>query len=93
MESIIHQLFDGEIRPLEQVCPDTEEYRENREFHAKTSELFEKQLREISGELFGRYEDLKFYKSTMWMIEMEEMFSMGLRLGLRLMGEAYGKWD
>ena len=88
MESIMHQLFDGEIHPLEQACPDTEEYRENREYHAKASEAIEKQLWEISGELFQRYEDLRFYKSNMWILEMEEMFSLGLRLGLRLMAEA-----
>ena len=88
MKPTIQMLFDGEIYPWEQVVPDTEEYKENQRWRTKTSEKFEKQIREISTELIDRYEDIKYYQSVMRAIEMEEMFSYGFSLGLRIAAES-----
>ena len=89
MQSAIHSLFEGEVCPLEQVAPDTEEYKENLHYYTINDELVKKQLADISEKMLERYEELKFYQNNMERIEVEDMFSYGFRLGLRLAAEAF----
>lgn len=89
MESMLEKLFNGDVIPVEQVVPDTEEYRENLRYHTINDELMKKQLGEISDKLLQRYEDLKYYQYVMREIELEAMFTHGFRLGLRLAAEAF----
>ncbi len=85
MKSVLEQLYNGEIKPIEQYRPMLEEYRS--EF-MKREERFAKKLNASQQE---ELEILMDDYLTMFPVEMLQEFTNGFKLGAHLMCEVFSE--
>ena len=89
MESIIRQLYNGEIYPFEQILPRSEEYRELRKSFLRNHEGLCKKLKESSADLFHDWEQTDTERCYLSSMQSEECFYEGFRMGAALMIEVF----
>lgn len=86
MNTILQQLYDGEIYPCEQYRPVLEEYKAMRKKHMKNYEEFIKKLAPPLDEEFARIMDEQIDAVP---LDLFQMFTDGFRLGARMMIEIF----
>ena len=86
MDKILHDLYNGEINPIEQYRPMTEEYKALREKQYQHYEDFIKKLGSPLDKEFIRIMDEQLDTVP---IEFSETFIDGFRLGARMMIEVF----
>ena len=86
MESIIEELYYGNITPSERSYRRTGEYAHILELVTRNEEKLTETLTEAQKETFGKFKD-----NTSEITSMTEItaFTIGFKLGLRLTAEAY----
>lgn len=88
-DSILKQLYNGQIYPPEQYHPSSEEYLQKSK---KLSEYYENLSSELDGldpSLPDKLEELFILKNSLSSTEVEEMYIEGFRLGVKLMAEVF----
>lgn len=88
MKSILLELFQGEIAPLDRYKVTLKEYREQWENTMKFENSFVKKL---DGPLRAEFEKLMDDHFDLFPLEMSDIFAEGFRIGARLMLESL--WD
>ncbi|WP_027399170.1 DUF6809 family protein [Anaerovorax odorimutans] len=87
MESILLQLYNGEIFPAEQFRPKMEEYVKMRKEHYHNYEDFTKKLKELDPALYGQFIKIMDEQFCEIPLEISEMFIDGFKLGAKMMIE------
>lgn len=90
MQSVIDDLYDGEIRPSETLMPQDPKYREMSKQVGEEKKYFSGILDESDRKRFDELDDLQTLVGRM--IE-KEFFAYGLKLGIMLMLEVLGDGD
>lgn len=88
MKSILLELFQGEIAPLDRYQIILKEYREQWDNAMKSENSFVKKLDEPLREEFEQLMDDHF---DLIPLEMSDVFAKGFRIGARMMVESL--WD
>lgn len=88
MKSILLELFQGEIAPLDRYKVLLKEYKEQWENTMKSENSFVKKLDEPLREEFEQLMDDHF---DLISLEMSDVFAEGFRIGARMMVESL--WD
>lgn len=83
-DSIISQLYNGQIYPVERICPNVPEYQEYNANRNKTLELLKAKFGSECTTLLEKLEELE---SDIMDLETLAGFKEGLRLGLLMMYE------
>lgn len=88
-DSILKQLYNGQIYPPEQYHPSSEEY--NKKFKALTEyyQTLSSELAALDPSLPDKLEQLFILKNSLCSTEVEEMYIEGFRLGVKLMAEVF----
>ena len=86
MESIIEELYYGNITPAERSFRRTGEYAHILQLVARNEEKLKETLTEVQKETFEKFKD-----NTSELNDMTEVtaFTLGFKLGLRLTAEAF----
>lgn len=86
MNSILEELYNGRINPLDERMPTLDEYRAN--FYDKEQVFVQKLDEPLRAEFDALLDDY----FTCFPVEMEEEFSRGFKMAVRLICEIfYGK--
>ena len=87
MDSILTQIYNGELYPDEQFVPSSPEY--TRRYHAFSSseKEFLDILREVRPDLETKYEEIWDHYLDVLDLRREDMFRRSFRLGAALMTE------
>lgn len=89
MTSVLRELYLGNLDPSGRAVPNTTEYREKRTKFFDTCDHFEAQLKELSPEAPRQLEHLLDRFSDLTVLEAEDAFYYGFRLGAALMAETF----
>lgn len=89
MDTILQQLYNGEICPAEQYHPMMEKYQEMREKQFRHYDDFVKTLEQLQPPLHERFIKIMDEQLDTVPYEMSEMFIDGLRLGARMVIEVF----
>lgn len=89
MQTILKQLYDGDIFPAEQYLPLMEEYKKARQKQYQHYEDFVKELDTLSEPLRKRFIAIMDEQLDTIPLELSEMFIDGFRLGARMMIEVF----
>ena len=84
MKSILHQLYDGEIAPWEQITPTLTDCRAKRQEHLRHYESLRRTLTE---EQRKELEEVMDEQLALFPLEQAESFIKGFRLGAGIMME------
>lgn len=87
--SMLEELYNGEIYPLEQIVPDNKDYRQTKKRSAELREYFRALL--TTEENRQKFEEWNSLDSTAYDMECYANFSYGFRMGVRLVFEALSK--
>lgn len=86
MDSIVMQLFNGELYPFEKIVPDKTQYR-------TTAQLISKKMTELSKKLseeeYGSVEEVYDLRCEMGIMEIEKSFTYGFHLAVKMMAEIF----
>lgn len=85
MESVIRELYLGQLNPSDTPVSGDREYDENTAFLRRGEEKLCASMTQAQWEL---YQDVEFYRSVLHTIENETTFLEGFRLGSRIVGES-----
>ena len=86
MESIIEELYYGNITPSERSFCRTEEYAHILQLVTRNEEKLTETLTEAQKEIFEKFKDSTSEISSMTEVTV---FTLGFKLGLRLTAEAF----
>lgn len=86
MKSIFEKLYDGDIRPAEEIYA-TKEYRRNYKVDSSEYDRMSKELEAIDSELRQRFSDCMEHQAERFSIETPAAFAYGFRLGAQIMIE------
>lgn len=86
LKSILLELFQGEIAPLDRHEAILKEYREQREKIIKYENSFVKKL---DGPFRAEFEQLMDEHFNLIPLEMSDVFAEGFRIGARMMLESF----
>lgn len=86
MKSVLRQLYDGEINPMEDCMPALTSYRELRREHLS---LYESFVEELEPSQRKKFLVLMDQMEEFAPLEVSEMFLGGFRLGVRMMAEVF----
>lgn len=89
MEQVLQALYNGDISPLDQYRPRTEEYNELRRKYWRQNDQFMQALSQLDEGLAQEFDQLLDKQFEVVPLEMSEMFIDGFRLGARLMLEVF----
>lgn len=87
MESIIEQLFFGNICPVDELCPKSKEYRQKSDQHYRQCQVFEDALKNLDINLLDTFETLCNEKGMLCLLEEATAFQEGFCMGAALMQE------
>lgn len=87
MESIIRQLYNGQVYPAEDINPNDPKHREASE---KYNEELEKLKEKLSPECIELLEKVQGHESEITEMDMFYGFKEGLRIGILMMYELLG---
>ncbi|MBS5065750.1 MAG: hypothetical protein KHZ58_18510 [Hungatella hathewayi] len=90
MKSILQQLYEGELHPSEQYCPQIEEYKIIRQKQYQHYEDFIHTLNSFDTSLQSQFVRIMDEQLETVPYEFSQMFIEGFRLGARMMIEIYG---
>lgn len=88
MESILSQLYAGELRPFEQALT-SQTYIEHKKKCMQSRESLYQTLKSISPELESKFNEAFHDYSLLRTMEAEDMFCYGFSLGIRLLTEVF----
>lgn len=88
-DSILKQLYNGQIFPPEQYRPSSEEYIRKSDAVSDFYDSLSSKLAGIDASLTDELENLFTLKNSLCSTETEEMYIEGFRLGVRLMVEVF----
>lgn len=86
MESIIEEMYYGNITPAERNCRRTGEYAHILQLVTRNEEKLAETLTEVQKETFEKFKDGTSEISSMTEVTA---FTLGFKLGLRLTAEAF----
>ncbi len=89
MKSILQQLYDGQLAPVEQDIPRTLEYRKLRQAQHRSYEDFIGHLKELEPESAERFIKIMDEQLDRVPIEYSQSFIGGFCLGAKMMIEVY----
>ncbi|MBO1680621.1 DUF6809 family protein [Bittarella massiliensis (ex Durand et al. 2017)] len=84
MKPILEMLYNGEIFPAEQFCPQIGAHREAYRRHAMHQRAFIERLKGLNPPLHNEYMDIVDEQLDEDPLELEEAFADGFRLGARI---------
>ena len=84
MKGILHELYNGELYPVEQIVPKSSAYREN---GRRITEEMEGWKRRLSSDEYKQLEDLLDLRAQTNDMELAASFEHGFKLGASLMIE------
>lgn len=90
MKSIFEKLYDGDVRPAEELYT-TKEYRKNHKVGNSECDRMSKELEAIDSELRQRFSDCMEHQAERLSAEAPAAFAYGFRLGAQVMIEVL--WD
>ena len=82
---ILESIFYGNFSPVEQVCPDSPEYKKATQ---SVVTILDQLSQKLSKEDFDTVQDLLSQASTVHCLESEECFKLGFSAGLILQQES-----
>lgn len=88
MESILHQLYYGNISPSEQYITRLEEYRRLRDIHLRQYDAFFQSLEPYQQKEFNKIMDQQFDTIPM---EYADVYANGFQTGAKMMLEVFRK--
>lgn len=89
MQTILEQLYAGDIYPAEQYLPLMERYKEQRKKQYQNYEDFVQELDKLEEPLGKRFIAIMDEQLDTVPLEFTEMFIDGFRLGARMMIEVF----
>jgi len=87
MKTILEELYDGRILPLERIVPQSPEYRQ---LDQKISDLSERWREKLSTEDYQSLEALLELHCASGLLEASAAFGYGFKLGALIMLEVLG---
>lgn len=90
MNSIIEDLYNGDLCPCEQFKPILRRYREKREESFQGYEAF---CEKLDKENVKEFEEIMEKHLELVSLEMEQVFSDGFKLGVKMMCEVFMQSD
>ena len=87
MESILQQLYEGKLSPLENYRPRIEAHKEARRKNLEAREDFKRELREADPALYEKFLRVVEAEGDCLAFETCEMFMDGFKLGAGMMLE------
>ena len=87
MDTILQQLYEGNLDPVSQSQPTSKKYRTTSYWHQKHYEAFCSTLQELDPALSKRFDKLLDEMLELDYIETKKEFIDGFRLGARMMME------
>ena len=91
MKRILSELYNGNLAPAEQFVPSSQEYRTLRAQTADHGDAMLVELKRIDPALAKRFEQMMDKEVDAQIMELEEMFEQGFRMGARVMQEVYAE--
>lgn len=91
MQTILEQLYNGEIYPAEQYFPKSEEYQKIHKEHYEHYESFIESLSKLNPPLDKEFIKIMDEQLAVVPYEFSEMFIDGFRLGARILAEVFSK--
>lgn len=88
-DSILKQLYNGQIYPPEQYHPSSEEYLQKSKRLSEYYQALSSELAALDPSLPDKLEQLFILKNSLCSTEVEEMYIEGFRLGVKLMAEVF----
>lgn len=88
MESILRQLFQGQLHPCKTMIPNSEEYTELVEDFETNSEYLSRRLAELSPGLEQTFSSLIDTMNILHAMEAEELFAQSFSLAFKIFIEA-----
>ena len=89
MDTILQQLYEGNLDPVSQSQPTTREYRAASHRHSQNCESFRSTLQELDPAMSERFDGLIDEMFNLDCMEHKELFIDGFRLGARMMMEVF----
>lgn len=86
MKSILEKLYDGDVRPAEELYM-TKEYRKNYKVDSSEFDHLSKDLEKIDSELRKKFSDCMEHQAERLSAEAPAAFACGFRLGAIIMIE------
>lgn len=90
MKSVLKQLYDGEIAPMEQFRPTLNEYRRMWEESLENDKSF---LKKLDEPMRKEFETLMEEHFNLIPIEMAQVYTDGFKLGVRMMCESFYEYN
>lgn len=87
MESILEELYFGNISPMDDGHPKSAEYRQKSRQYAQQNLVFLDALKELDEALYHTFDELSMQKSHLNLCEEIAAFQKGFCLGTALMQE------
>ncbi len=88
MKTILEELYLGNLRPSEQVNPQSREYREVRSKRSEKINCLMEHLKEMEPTLKKEFTEIVDMEGDEDYYEMVEAFTVGFRLGAQIMVSA-----
>lgn len=88
-DSILKQLYNGQIYPPEQYTPSSPEYHQKSKVLSEYYQSLSSELAGLDPSLPDKLEELFILRNSLCSTEVEEMYLEGFRLGVKMMAEVF----
>lgn len=89
MKSILHQLYEGELTPIEDYQPLLQEHQKLLERQSLRCSRIQKELEKLNPDLLATFTELMENYERETYFDTAQMYVDGFCLGMKIMAEAY----